>query len=148
MLQKLLAEMEQKSSHSNSLGSANTTFSFGAHFTGEEHSALFVHYQLSISFLPTPPVQGAVISPWYHRDLHKPPGNIQHVSENKNDQRMCRGQGKSNHSKEAKLWWGNQQPEPMHSVSGKVGVRKCTKPGLTIRVFLYQKNECQSSHVS
>lgn len=80
--------------------------------------------------------------------LHKPPGNMQHVFENQNDQRRCRGQDKSNHSKEARLWWGIQQPKHMHNVSGKVRVRKCTKPGLTIRVFLHQKNECQSSHVS
>lgn len=75
--------------------------------------------------------------------LYKPPGNVQQVSENQNDQEQqgrCRGQGKSNHSKEARLSWSNQQPElVMDNVSGKVRVRKYAKAGLTIRVFLQQK---------
>lgn len=65
---------------------------------------------------------------------------MQHVLENQNDQEQqgrCGGQGKSNHSKEARVSWGNPEPEPiMYNVSGKAGVRKCPKAGLAIRVFL------------
>lgn len=66
---------------------------------------------------------------------------MQHVFENQNDQEQqgrCRGQGKNNHNKEARLSWGNWE-HIMYNVSGKVRVRKRPKPGLTIKVFLQQK---------